>query len=555
MTATNEPTHYDAFPVVVDATPLDGLTLQLEFDDGAAGIVDLDSIVRGPVFERLREQGFFAKAAVDADLGTVTWPGGLDISPSLLRESLVEVASDSGPALESSGQTTLNFFGKIRGSQLHYGDNLDVLRERIPDESVDLVYLDPPFNSNKNYNVLYRTPDGSVPKESRLAFRDFWVWNDHSEYLFNEVRKSTASVAPALDAFRLLLGESDLMAYLTMMTPRLVELRRVLNSTGSIYLHCDQTASHYLKVLMDSVFGAENFINNIVWLYGLGGSSARYWPRKHDDLLWYSKKVDGHFFVPDMIPATSNRMKGKKKKAPDFWDIPSINNMAKERLGYPTQKPLRLLERVVRSSSPEGGTVLDPFCGCGTTIEAAETLGRQWVGIDISYLAVEIAERRLERSFGTGIGSRYKKFGQPQSFEDAEELFEQRRLDFSYWAVGLVNADPLTGDTSQLDGVRLFPMPDGQKDGRTAVKVGDDASAVDLAAGVVESGSADLGVVVPLRHSKALQESAESLGTWTWPINGQSYPRLQVVSVEELMQGAVPMLPTAMHSFPFAEVI
>lgn len=240
---------------------------------------------------------------------------------------------------------------------LYCDDNLSRLAQ-FPGESVDLAYLDPPFFSNRTH-----TTTGGEEGERR-SFDDRWA--------------------------------GDIGAYIGWMRERMVELHRVLKPTGSVYVHCDWHASHYLKVMLDGVFGAENFLNNVVWCYGLGGSSDRYWPRKHDDILWYAKAAGRHSFEADRVPATSQRMKGEDKKAPDYWDIPTVNNMAHERLGYPTQKPEALLARIVRSSSREDDVVLDPFAGSGTALVAAHRLGRRWIGIDASPVAVELARRRLE---------------------------------------------------------------------------------------------------------------------------------------------------------------
>lgn len=236
-------------------------------------------------------------------------------------------------------------------------DNLPRLAQ-FPAACVDLVYLDPPFFSNRTHTVTWGDAG-----ETR-SFDDRWAGN--------------------------------IDGYVGWMAERMVQVARVLKPTGSVYLHCDWHACHYLKVMMDGVFGRGNFLNNVVWCYGLGGSSERYWPRKHDDILWYSKEPDGHFFQADRVPATSQRMKGADKKAPDYWDIPAVNNMANERLGYPTQKPEALLRRIVGSSSRPGDVVLDPFAGSGTALVVAHRLGRRWVGIDASPAAVALARRRLE---------------------------------------------------------------------------------------------------------------------------------------------------------------
>jgi DNA modification methylase len=243
-------------------------------------------------------------------------------------------------------------------NRLIWGDNLHVMRQ-LPSESIDLIYIDPPFFSGRQYNIIFGDQN-----EVR-SFTDIW--------------------------------EGGMPGYLIWLNARLYEMKRLLKKTGSIYVHCDWHASHYIKVEMDKIFGYENFLNEVVWCYGLGGSSNRYWPRKHDVILWYSKVKDGHFFEPDLVPATSMRMAGQLKKAPDYWDIPTINNMAKERIGYPTQKPEALLERIIKSSCPPGGIVGDFFCGGGTTPAVAQRLGRRWIACDQSRVAVAVTADRLIR--------------------------------------------------------------------------------------------------------------------------------------------------------------
>ncbi|MBM3326710.1 MAG: site-specific DNA-methyltransferase [Calditrichaeota bacterium] len=290
----------------------------------------------------------------------------------------------------------------IEASLLILGDNLQTLRAYIPDASVDLVYMDPPFNSGRNYTILDSKSsvellhDTFIRTEEFGSFQDTWRWDaDSADNIRSLLKSSPPGVVRALNAFKELLGECGFLAYITMLAPRIIELWRVLKETGSIYVHCDQRASAHIRILMDAVFGAANYLNTIVWCYGLGGSSRRYWPQKHDDILWYSRTPNRHYFEPARIPATSQRMKGQTKKAPDYWLIPTVNNMARERVGYPTQKPLALLERIVISSSPEGGVVLDPFCGSGTTLVAAECNRRRWVGIDKNSTALNIAQNRL----------------------------------------------------------------------------------------------------------------------------------------------------------------
>ena len=272
------------------------------------------------------------------------------------------------------------------------GDNLHALR-KLPESSVDLIYLDPPFRSEQ----MHKTTLSAGRNVGAKIFDDRWSWNAGYETILNNLSFEFPEQAVVLiNSFAQLFGRSGQLAYLIFMTLRLVELRRLLKPAGSIALHCDQSASALLRISMDALYGRENFLNTIVWCYGLGGSSPRRYPRKHDDIHWYSREDGRHYFSPPLEPAKSQRMKGKSKKIPDYWLIPSINNMAGERTGYPTQKPLALLERIVVSSSTTDGKVLDPFCGSGTTLVAAAKHGRSWIGIDNAAQAIETSLRRLE---------------------------------------------------------------------------------------------------------------------------------------------------------------
>jgi site-specific DNA-methyltransferase (adenine-specific) len=321
---------------------------------------------------------------------------------------------------------------------LYYGDNLGILRRYIKDETVDLVYLDPPFKSNRDYNVLFREHNGSRSATKIKAFGDRWEWNEESARVYQEIVEGGGRVSQAMQAFRQFLGDNDMLAYLAMMAPRLVELRRVLKPTGSIYLHCDPTASHYLKMLMDAVF--RHFQNEIVWHYRGGGISKGRWGRRHDILLYYSKGSKWTFNVDEVRESYSaeslERLRYKAKafrgeniydsyepnplgKHPDdVWNMQPIMPSAKQRLGYPAQKPEKLLERIVRASSNEGDLVLDPFCGCGTTIAVAQRLKRQWIGIDITHLAVTLIKHRLSYAFGEKV--EYQVIGEPVSLPDAQ---------------------------------------------------------------------------------------------------------------------------------------
>jgi len=322
-------------------------------------------------------------------------------------------------------------------NRLFYGDNLEVLRQHISDESADLIYLDPPFNSDATYNVLFSEQDGSRAAAQIKAFGDTWRWDQAASRAFEEVVEQGGDVANALRAFRTFLGDTNMLAYLSMMAPRLVELRRVLKPTGSIYLHCDPTASHYLKMLMDAVFGAKQFLNEDIWYYRGAGVPRLARARRHDTLLVYAKFDEQQFFDPDPIrrpyaDTTKERFAhsignvrgdmdyGQQTlnplgKHPDdvITHIQPIAPSAKARLGYPTQKPELLLKEIIQSSCPPGGIVLDPFCGCGTTIAAAEDLGNPWVGIDITHLAINLIKYRLQDAFGPTVTRPTRSSGSP----------------------------------------------------------------------------------------------------------------------------------------------
>lgn len=257
-------------------------------------------------------------------------------------------------------------------------------------KSVDLIYLDPPFNSNRNYAA----PIGS--EDAIAEFKDTWSLTD----IDNEWIDLIADKYPKLHRFlTAVITDSD-KSYLAYMAVRLLEMRRILKDTGSIYLHCDPTMSHYLKLMMDAIFGRANFRNEIIWSYGLGGSSPKQYSRKHDVILFYVKS-ENYYFDKPQIPATSIRLAGQSKGITDVWgDIPSLNNMARERTGYPTQKPLALLDRIIEASSDKGDIVFDPFCGCATTLASADSLRRDWIGIDISLMATKLVKDRIKDQQG-----------------------------------------------------------------------------------------------------------------------------------------------------------
>ena len=297
---------------------------------------------------------------------------------------------------------------------LYIHDNLPVMRGMNSD-SVDLIATDPPFNTKRQFNA----PMGS--RAAGQQFNDRWRWDDVTGEWQDLIATRHPAIKDIIEAAVVIEGgtvsggidtgrtKNSIAAFLVWMAPRLVEMKRILKPTGSIYLHCDPTASHYLKLLMDAVFGKNMFRNEIVWSYGLGGSSKRFYSRKHDIVFFYVGGEDGYYFNKPLVPATSMKMKGKMKGITDVWDIPSINNMAKERTGWKTQKPLKLYQRIVKASSNEGDLVLDPFCGCATTCVAAEMEGRRWIGIDIDPVAETETRNRLFEMSGLAQMSEYKE--------------------------------------------------------------------------------------------------------------------------------------------------
>ena len=506
-------------------------------------------------------------------------------------------------------------------NQLFYGDNLDVLGRHIADESVDLVYLDPPFNSNATYNVLFAERDGTQAAAQIKAFEDTWRWDEGAARAYEDVVEAGGRVSQAMQAFRTFLGENDMLAYLAMMAPRLVELRRVLKPTGSLYLHCDPTSTHYLKLLLDAVFGPKQFRNEVTWkrTSSHANVSQRYGVVQ-DRLLFYTKTDEWTWnqsytkYEPDYIetffdqedkqgrryarrdltasmqrassgqiyewkgitpPASrcwamtkdrmdaldaSGRIHWPKKKTgmprlkrypedlpgvpmADIWtDIKIMHNLSAERLGYPTQKPEALLERIISASSNEGDVVLDPFCGCGTTVAAAQALGRQWIGIDVTNLAITLIRHRLKDAYGDDIEQTYQVIGEPVSVPDAEALAAADPYQFQWWALGLVGARPADGKKGADQGIdgRIY-FHDGDT-GKTkqivlSVKAGKlHAPYVRDLRGVVEREQAALGALLTLHTpTRAMRTEAASAGFYDSPW-GQ-HPRVQILTVGELLAG------------------
>jgi len=451
---------------------------------------------------------------------------------------------------------------------LYYGDNLEILRRYIKDETVDLIYLDPPFKSNQDYNVLFAEQNGSRSAAQIKAFEDTWEWNTIAAAAYQEIVESGHQrVSQAMQAFRTFLDESDMMAYLAMMAPRLVELHRVLKPTGSIYLHCDPTASHYLKMLMDAVFEPANFQNEIVWHYRRWTGEARRFQRMHDTILFYAKNRGKVCFDPLYTPYTKKSAKRKQHyhtrikgddvyvtsvdprgvRENDVWDISVINPAAKERLGYPTQKPETLLERIIQASSNKSDIVLDPFCGCGTTIAVAQRLKRRWIGIDITHLSVNLIKHRLQNSFGEKVLQTYEVIGEPKDLAGAKELAKDDPFQFECWALGLVGARPVEkkkGADKGIDGRLYFhDEPDSSKAKTKQIILSVKAGHVTVShvrdlRGVVDREKAPIGVLISMeKPTRPMRTEAASAGFYKSPWQKETYPRLQILTIEELLNG------------------
>ena len=506
------------------------------------------------------------------------------------------------------------------GSTLYYGDNLSVLRDHIPSSSVDLVYLDPPFNSNANYNVLFSSPKGHKSGAQIEAFDDTWHWGEEAEKEFSEIlTQPNTQVSEVMRSLRQFLGENDMMAYLVMMANRLLELHRALKDTGSLYLHCDTTASHYLKILLDGIFGVENFRNEIVWkrnsAHSDGKQGARHFGRVTDSILFYTKSAsstfhtlyrpydqhyidrdyrriakDGRRYRLDNIqgpggaengnpfyevmgvsrywrytrekmdklisegriiqtsPGTVPQYKRYLDEMPgvsiqNLWDdIPVINNRSNEVMGYPTQKPLALLERIISVSSNAGDVILDPFCGCGTAVHASQMLGRRWIGIDVTHLAISLVEKRLNDAFP---GIDFEVHGTPKDYEGARDLAGRDKYQFQWWACSLVNAQPYGGKKKGadggVDGLIFFQDDKGiSKKIIVSVKGGENVGVTmvkDLIATLARQ-KAEIGLFVTLNApTKPMIAEAVSAGFYKNP-SGATFPRIQILEVADLISGA-----------------
>ena len=506
--------------------------------------------------------------------------------------------------------------------QVYYGDNLGVLREHLKDESVDLIYLDPPFNSQRDYNLLFKTPKGHQSEAQIEAFKDSWHWGDQAEREFDELlHQSNTDVAMMMQALRAFLGVNDMMAYLTMMANRMLELHRVLKPTGSLYLHCDPVASHYLKIVLDGVFDKTNFRSEIIWKRTSAHSNVyRAYGEITDTIFFYSKSKDFTWnqlyrqtdleIAFPLIDSAGRRWRSENMRNPgvrpnltytytasngvtyhphqngwtvslekmqkldaegrlhfpskptgrlrlklyadeslgikiqNLWDdISPIGSQAQERLGYPTQKPLALLERIISASSNESDVVLDPFCGCGTAVHAAQKLRRKWIGIDITHLAISLIEKRLKDAFGEVC--KFEVHGTPKDLDAARDLARRDKYQFQWWAVSLVEAQPFQGKRKGadggIDGIKFFRDIDRTEARKMVVSVkggalkADDVRALNH---VREREGAEIALLISLEQPTAgMVKDAASAGLYTSGNEKMKVPRVQLLTIEGLLAG------------------
>jgi DNA modification methylase len=538
---------------------------------------------------------------------------------------------------------------QIDQNTLFYGDNLKILRDYIPDESVDLIYLDPPFNSNRSYNVLFKDESGQEMTSQIKAFEDTWHWvQSTEETLHSLINHRAGEMLSALCQF---MGKNQMTAYLVMMTVRLIELHRVLKSTGSLYLHCDPTSSHYLKIVLDCIFGFENFRSEITWKRTSAHNDAKQGRKQYgnirDIIFFYTKTNDwkwnwvftpydsdyiknsysnvddkGRFWKSSDLTAPGGSSPEKKNPYYEFLGIKrywryTIENMNRlleegriyqssptsvprmkhyldempgvplqndwndikpvsgnERLGYPTQKPVTLLERIIKASSNENDIVLDPFCGCGTAIIAAQQLKRRWIGIDITHLSIALQKYRLAGPGFKLVEKRdYKVIGQPEDIESARQLASgdiDGRYQFQWWALSLIKAMPLGGETGSgagskqgkkgsdkgIDGFINFIDEHNGKFKKVVVQVksgkvksGDIRDLI----GVVQREQAAIGVFITLEPpSKDMKEEAVKAGFYFSSGWNQNYPKIQILTIEELLKSQSVQMPPTNLTFKVA---
>ena len=510
-------------------------------------------------------------------------------------------------------------------NQLFYGDNLEVLRRHIKDESVDLCYIDPPFNSKRNYNQIYNNI-GKEDQAQAQAFIDTWTWDDYANQGLEEIQTNyqgrfTAQSIDLISGLVKVLGKGSLLAYLISMTLRIAEIHRVLKPTGSFYLHCDPTASHYLKLVLDAIFCSQggDYLNELIWKRTSGHSDSSRYGRVHDVIFYYSKssKVkwneeyqaydqkyvdeyykytdpDGRRFMSGDIGAaglsgggyeyewkgirriwrvptgtmqrldnegriyyTKNGFPRLKRyldemqglPVQDTWtDVEALRSWHKERLGYPTQKPEGLLERIIKASSNEGDVVLDAYCGCGTTVAVSQRLDRQWIGIDITYQSISLILRRLESAFGQGVLENVVLNGIPKDMQSAEALAHKKddrtRKEFEKWAVltysnnrAIINQKK--GADKGIDGIAYFRSERDEPEKIILQVKSGKVSSRDIRdlQGTMTRENAVLGVFITLQKpTKDMAKEAKEAGIYRSQYMSNPVDKIRLVTIQEIVE-------------------
>lgn len=442
-------------------------------------------------------------------------------------------------------------------NRLYFGDCLDVLREDVEDESVDLVYLDPPFNSKRLYNAF-------IGNAQWVAFEDTWRWSEAVDD-FHDVAGRPGPLADTLEGLRKILGEGASLAYLSYMANRLRECYRVLKPTGSLYLHCDPTMNYMLRMVLNAIFGAHRFQNEIIWHYRTSsGKPKKHFIKNTDTIYFLSKTAHSTFnVIREPWPESTLRKwqrdehgiyrtnNGKKyyvdpngKRADNVWEI-TLPSRSAERVGYPTQKPLALLRRIIEASSNPGDLVLDPFCGCGTTVHAAQELGRRWTGIDICVTACQVIEKRL-RASNLLRADELQVIGFPVTPEDARTLASMDKFRFERWAASIV--DGMEANTRQrgdkgIDGRGRLAINKGRFIDIVSQVKGGSTGPGDVQAfnGARQEAGADLGIFTCFenRVTRRMRDAAASAGRF----EKTPVPVIQIFTVEDYFAGRVPRMP------------
>ena len=478
---------------------------------------------------------------------------------------------------------------QIFDNRLYYGDNLEILKKYIKDESIDLCYIDPPFNSKRNYNQIYNNIGGE-DKAQAQAFMDTWTWDEYAINGYNEITNSgtyTKQCVELIIGLRKVLGDGALLAYLIQMTQRISEIYRVLKQSGSFYLHCDPTASHYLKLVLDAVFCAQKgeFQNEIIWHYRRWTGKAAKFQELHDVIFFYTKS-NKYTFNVQYTPYTEKSLKRKQNyhtrikgddgyvthidekgvRDNDVWQIQLLNSQSKERLGYPTQKPEELLEKIIQASTNEGDLVLDAYCGCGTTVAVAQKLGRKWIGIDITYQSISVILKRLKEHFNQDVIDKTELNGVPHDMASAialaHKVDDRVRKEFEKWAVltysdnkAIINEKK--GADSGIDGIAFMLVGlEEHKQVLFSVKSGHiGVPMIRDFCHVVDRDKAAMGIFITLEEpTKPMILEAKNMGTYTNPLTHQEYPKIEIVTIKELLNDKRLNLPQAVEVLKEAQI-